>query len=159
MRAIAGSLVAWVVTTFLASILFSHYRIGLDLNDVRCLPWQVYLIQIGRPPLIKGQYVAFTATNGMMGTRFDGKLIGKQIAAVEGDHVLIKHDVLYINDKMIDGLPLMAKLKAAPGQYDRDLIVPAGKFFAFGTEPRSYDSRYWGLVDVKSVVGSVRPII
>lgn len=159
LRALAGSLAAWVITSFLASILFSHYRIGLDLNDIRCLPWRVYLIHIGHPPLVKGEYVAFNAAHGMMGARFDGKLIGKQIAAVEGDHVVIKHDVLYINDKRIDGLPLMARLKAVSGQYDRDQIVPHGKFFALGTEPRSYDSRYWGWVDVKSVVGSVRPII
>lgn len=150
--------VSWAIAATAVGAFRSDHRIGLDLNDVRCLPWRVYYITLGRRPVVRGDYVAFVASHGLMGPRFDGKLIGKQVAAIEGDHVVVKDDVLYINGKKIAPLYLLSRLHAAPGTFDRDQIVPAGMILALGTEPRSYDGRYWGWLATKDIIGTVNPL-
>lgn len=118
------------------------------------------MITFGQGPFLKGQYVAFKSMNGLMGPSFEGKLIGKQIGAVPGDHVVVKHDVLFVNGQIIGALnPItLTRLGVTPGYYDRDQLVPNGKLLALGTEPRSYDGRYWGFLDQKSVIGWVKPV-
>lgn len=94
-----------------------------------------------------------------MGPRFEGKLIGKQVAAVAGDRVIVKNDILYINGIKTAPLYLIKRLNATPGQFDRDEIVPSGKILALGTEPHSYDGRYWGWLDTGQIIAKVEPLI
>lgn len=157
-KTVVWSAVAWVLATMAAGNFAQHYRIGLDLDKVKCLPWTAYFIEIGRYPAVKGEYVAFVANNDLMGQKFNGKLIGKMVLAVAGDKITIKHDVLYVNDAKIDVLHLIQRLRAKPGQFDTEYIIPKGKFFAYGTEPRSYDSRYWGLVSEDIISGKASPL-
>jgi type IV secretory pathway protease TraF len=41
----------------------------------------------------------------------------------------------------------------------RSMVIPEGKHFVIGGTERSYDSRYWGLVDASWVVGRAYPVI
>lgn len=38
-------------------------------------------------------------------------------------------------------------------------VIPHGKYFVTTPNQRSYDSRYWGLVDEKDIVGKATPLI
>jgi len=68
-----------------------EYRIGIDLAEVRCLPWRVYFITYGMPQKIeRGDYVAFVPQNGLMGPHFEGKTVGKMVAGLPGDQVIVK---------------------------------------------------------------------
>ena len=152
--------VGYFVVSIMVGTLARHYRVGLDLAEIRCLPWRVYIVEFDREaPAALGSYVAFVPRNGLMGKSFEGRLVGKQVAGVAGDRVVVKNDFAWVNGRPVGQLILNAKLGKGPGSFDRDETVPAGKVFVVGTEPRSYDGRYWGFVDKHDIVGTVRPLI
>lgn len=158
-RALLWTAISFAVLYSLLSMATHNIRIGVDLQEVRCLPWRVYLVELGRPEqMTKGGVVAFKPRNGLMGSKFEGRLVGKMIAGVPGDVLEVKQDVAYVNGKRVGDLVLLPKLHAKPGSYDRREIVPTGKILVLGTEPRSYDGRYWGFLDQSAVIGTVKPL-
>lgn len=154
-----GAFVAFAVAEVGVGVFNQHYSIGVDWQKTRCLPWRVYFIDYEIPrDFQRGMYVAFRPDLDQMGLRFSGQTIGKMVGAVAGDRVEIKDDVAYVNGEFVGRLDLLEKLGAQPRQYDRELIVPQGKLFMVGTEPRSFDSRYWGFLDQSRVTGVVKPL-
>jgi len=108
------------------------------------------------------------------------KYFVKRLVGVPGDVLEIKAPALYRNGKPIEGSDAFAKNARKEGKYpgytntgpaittggDMNAIsdglmplggklsVPANSFFALGdNSPRSKDSRYWGFVPEKDVVG------
>ena len=94
-----------------------------------------------------------------MGEHFEGKTVGKMVAGLPGDKLVVTNNVAYIGDRLIGELDLIGKLGKKSGDFDRVMTVPAGKILVIGTEPRSYDGRYWGFLDSKLIIGKVGPII
>jgi len=94
----------------------------------------------------------------------------KRLVGIPGDTLEIKPPVLLRNGSPIDGAAAFAKNARKEDKYpgysntpdgllprSATLTVPAHVFFACGdNSPRSYDSRYWGFVPEKDVVG--RPL-
>jgi signal peptidase I len=99
----------------------------------------------------------------------------KRLVGTPGDTLEIKPPVLWLNGKPIEGSSAFQKNANQEGLYpgytyanDRygiELLtgpgvtytVPAKSYFAMGdNSPRSQDSRYWGIVPDKDVVG--RPL-
>lgn len=39
-----------------------------------------------------------------------------------------------------------------------DMVIPEGKYFVVGAVERSFDSRYWGLIDENQVIGEAFPM-
>jgi len=78
----------------------------------------------------------------------------KQVAAVQGDHVVIKGGNVFVNGQLkAKGLPLAALYQKRADELERDEVVPAGVAFVLGQHPRSDDSRYWGYIPVKNLAG------
>ena len=123
----------------------------------QCLPYRAMVIRYVKPELQRGTFAAFV-THGEMGHGFDGQLIVKMVAGLPGDWVEVKQDVLYVNGKRIGGLDLLQKLGKPPGALDRVATVPPGFVFVIGTEPRSYDGRYWGFLPDSEIIGSAYPL-
>lgn len=156
-RVMAGvMLIAFGLAYFL-----KDYSIGIDANEVRCLPWRVYFLHPKDPNKYqKGDFVGFIPKNGLMGDKFEGRLVGKQIAALPGDLIEVKGDILYVNQQQIAQLnpDYIQKLHRNPGGFDRTEIVPEGRLLLLGMDKNSYDGRYWGTVPYQSIVGAISPI-
>lgn len=80
----------------------------------------------------------------------------KQVAAVAGDHLVIKDQLVSVNGHpVVRGLALAGIYGQTAAALERDEIVPPGRLFVFGDADRSDDSRYWGYLESSKVVGTV----
>ncbi len=83
-----------------------------------------------------------------------------RIIAVEGDIIESKDKVVYVNGKsVVEPYAYHSDRNIRPANSDvRDnfgrLIIPANKVFVMGdNRDQSYDSRYWGFVDLSHIIG------
>ncbi|NWF76859.1 MAG: signal peptidase I [Nitrospirae bacterium] len=84
----------------------------------------------------------------------------KRVVAIEGDVIEEKDKALYLNgQRVIEPYAYHYDKYVKPNGFDpRDnfgpLVVPEGKVFVMGdNRDQSYDSRYWGFVDLKDIRG------
>jgi len=155
-----GSLVA-LAAMFIVAALF-NLRLGFGAQAQDCIDSSMFLTRYKKPEkLSRGDYVAFVGNQ--MGQPYDGHIFIKKIGAVPGDRVKIAKGELFINNELVGALDVAekaaAKLGVQTATFERDTVVPEGYVFMIGTKPRSYDSRYWGLLPAGNVIGSMYPII
>lgn len=84
----------------------------------------------------------------------------KRVVAIEGDVIEARNKIIYVN-----GTPIkepytqhtdnsLKPLGIEPRDNFGPFIVPKNKFFVMGdNRDQSYDSRYWGYVDIKEIKG------
>jgi signal peptidase I len=83
----------------------------------------------------------------------------KRVIAVEGDVVEERNKVVYVNgqplnEPYVQHTDLRIKSPFEPRDNFGPYIVPKNKLFVMGdNRDQSYDSRYWGYVDLKDVKG------
>ena len=84
----------------------------------------------------------------------DGQVIVKIAAGISGDRVKVDSRQTTINGSVIiEGLPLVKKLKQPSSAFKRDDIIPPAAYWVTGQAPKSFDSRYWGYVYDHQVIG------
>jgi conjugal transfer pilin signal peptidase TrbI len=126
----------------------------LDPSVNRCLP-EVFYVGYPSDSLIeKGSLVSFEGKGEAMAGLFAGKRVVKQIAGLPGDVVSIQGETILIN-----GVPLpnanpeilqkMRERGIARKVYEG--VIPANHVYVVGTLPRSFDSRYWGLLNASYI--------
>ena len=137
-----------------------RFYIGFDVQEYSCLPYTMFIVDTKQTEIKRGQYFAYTA-KGMQPAVQDGMTALKQAVGVPGDLVTVGAESTSVNgtpqpngllrhvDKL-DGVTL--------DDLTRDLTVPEGELFAMGTEPPSFDSRYWGTVKQDQIQGRAYPI-
>lgn len=142
------------------SAIGSFYRVGVDIQQRQCLPWKWYLITVGRPDVVhRGDILVAVMKYGRMGHGFDGQKITKMVFALPGDTFEVRNDFAYVNGQQVGlKMDLIEKLGKKPGSFDRKEIVPAGQMLLLGTEPRSFDGRYWGFVPENEIVAKATPL-
>jgi signal peptidase I len=81
----------------------------------------------------------------------------KRLIATEGESVEIKDGTIYINDKPLLDPVFSQKYYYNRGDYAQEgqkIIVPKNSYFVLGDNSQSsQDSRYWGFVPEKNVIG------
>jgi signal peptidase I len=85
------------------------------------------------------------------------KYLVKRYIAGSGDAVKIEDGKLFINGKPAEKNPFKNFFYYNRGEYsaeDKTIIVPAGYFYVLGdNSANSMDSRYWGFVPHRNLVG------
>ena len=134
---------------------------GIVINDTPSLPEGIY--QKKDAPIEKGCFVLFRLPDSQLSSRsYARENLIKQVAAVEGDRVRISSEGVRVNGRLLansqplsadrDGLPL-------PQLALDDYTLRAGELLTMSTyNPRSFDSRYFGLMPRKSVIAVVAPV-
>jgi len=143
-----------------AIIIFTHFVIFSFTNSdgyrlfivYRCNP---YHLKRGTYIVFKPPARAIYAPKG-----FD---FVKEIAGVPGDVVQRKGRWFLLNGKYVAyalkktrwGKPLYPWNLDGKGN---KMIIPEGYYFVYGVNPRSYDSRYYGLIPAKSIISCALPV-
>jgi conjugal transfer pilin signal peptidase TrbI len=138
----------------LGAYLTQRFRIGYDDQDHQCLPpsrW--FLIDRHDREVNQGRIVAFAARD--LGPYFrDGQTIIKRAAGVPGDRVEVGPEAVRINGATVgEGLALARTLKRPPTDFLRNDVVPPGHLWMMGATADSFDSRYWGFLPERQVIG------
>lgn len=85
------------------------------------------------------------------------KYLVKRFIAGSGETVQIKGGKVFINDEALAGAPFKKFFYYNRGEYGADgetIRVPSGFFYALGdNSANSLDSRYWGFVPYKNLMG------
>ena len=78
----------------------------------------------------------------------------KRVVCGPGDFLEVKNDEFFCNGKFLGkALEYTCKDHKKIDNFQFSGIIPKDKFFVMGETLCSYDSRYWGFVDKKSVEG------
>ncbi|EHA1082422.1 signal peptidase I [Photobacterium damselae] len=139
-------------------VLASNINLYIDTQEVKCLPYTYYLFFNGVSEYKIGNIYSFETHEVPLFK--DGTRLGKMLLAKEGDLITINKDGLFVNERLITKETLVHanKLNKEISSFYTSYTIPKGKLFMYGTEPKSYDSRYYGLIESKSLTGRLIPL-
>jgi len=129
-----------------------------------CMPGRFYFIERrveGRmpPAFQRGDLIVFRTDNRTSPYYQRGTRFVKVVRGVPGDRVVIDDSgKVQINGKDYHfETALEPQVTDLLGKKVEDCavnyIIPEGRYFAMGTLPYSYDSRYWGMVQPDQIMG------
>lgn len=135
-----------------------NLRLGFGAQAIDCIDGYLHVVRYNVPANVeRGKLIVFVAPE-KLGYPFANHLFIKTVGAVAGDQIKVEKGVLHVNQVAIGNLDIADKaanqLGVMPNSFELSEIVPEGYVFAMGTRPRSFDSRYWGLLPVSSIIGT-----
>jgi len=151
---VLGALVATALVTTAAAALASH----LLLNVTRSVPLGIYWMG-GDSPRSFGRHdlVAFPVPPSVRDLVLErhylmgGALLLKPVAAIAGDVVCIEGDALTISGELAGRLrPRDSEGRGLPRDA-RCGALPSGLVYVLAPDPRSFDSRVFGPVDIHTL--------
>jgi len=144
-----------IVLILLINVVIANWRIGLNTQNVRCLPGSVFLIAQNPPDTIaRGAMVAYRS-KGLQPLLRDGSTVAKLVAAIPGDRVKVDANGVSVNGKRWGPLnqKVMAKTGKTIASVTTEYTVKPDELLVLGVLPRSYDGRYWGPIKKTQVIG------
>jgi len=157
-RAIPRTHAILLAAIFLGALNFyaldSPVSFGIDPNGDQCLPnVHVSVLVKGKPVDAEAGDYVFWKPQGAL-KHIQQPYIMKRVGGAAGDHLVIRDEAVFINGtEVARGLPLLDRTKVDASAFDRDEVIPPGRVFMVADHPRSYDSRYWGYLDVTALEG------
>jgi signal peptidase I len=107
-------------------------------------------LRLGQPK--QGEVVVFKAPNDSERDYI------KRVIGIPGDTVMIKDGNVYVNGQLLDqSTYLKPTVKTHGGSFLKEntqIVVPSGYYFVLGdNRPESSDSREWGFVSLREIIG------
>lgn len=142
---------------------FTHnYAVGFDIQKGSySINHRIVLIDKHDATVKRGGYMAFKAAR-MIAPFVDGQTVVKVVSGLPGDKIQLSSDGLFINGEFKGApLPFLESKQTGEKVYVKDFTgqVPDGHYFVTGTNPRSYDSRYWGFVEPERIIGKAHGLL
>lgn len=174
-RILLWSLVITILFFLLFEVFSTYFTFAYTVKGQNCFPYRFWLIRKGVIPQ-KGEYVYFRnpwsrsrwikMIYGAEGDRIEVRRISERERFKIFLHELEKPLILqaYITLHRKETLPFQVfeafetDTKGKPLPLIDGGIIPKGKYFVIGDAVRSFDSRYWGLLDEKEILGKAYPI-
>lgn len=163
---IKAAVLTLVILLFYAWFMDRFY-IARDSQENTSLPWRTFLVDTRADDVEPGDLVAFKARNTEPYID-EGRTLVKVYAATDGDKVEIYEDRLLINGEpqANGGLHLTEVMEEVhpdgisvdPSEFVRSMTLNGDGIFALGTEPASFDSRFYGLVEREQIQGRAYPL-
>ncbi len=147
---------------------------GIRINTTDSMPRGIYLVRASSRPVKRGDTIAicppiraalFGRERGYLGAgRCPGKVepLLKTVAGVFGDVIRSNPNGVTVNGRLLPrSMPLRNDADGRPLPYwsFATYVIPAGMIWLYAPSERSWDSRYWGPVPIKNVVGTALPIL
>lgn len=149
------------LTVFVAALclLFIRYQVSITPAAVGCIPAKAIIIDsFAREPK-RGQLMSFYSQKAEPYFA-NGTVFLKIAAAIEGDKVTVTTDGVTITTPdgeviryAVNASKMLEFAQIPAPAIQRTLMVGKGQYFALGTLERSFDSRYWGLVNAEQIIG------
>lgn len=158
-RFLARALVCTACLWVTAEALAARYRIAVDSQIRRCLPWRVFLLDLNERAPQVGEYYAFTTD--AMAPRFPASArFVKLIAAGPGDVVDVRRGVLWVNGRPLRQLEteVLTALGRRAEDFERHEQLTRDQFLMLGTERGAYDGRYWGPIRRSDILARATPL-
>lgn len=142
-----------IITKYYFVVLSDKYAIGVDLSNISSNDHIFFSVEkniVDYDHLQKNQFIMFKTDKMQPFVSKDVSII-KKVIGKSGDHVQVKGMDFYINGVKYGSMRQQAleKLGKIESQMQRDYILPPNTLFVMGSYERSFDSRYWGYLDVK----------
>lgn len=143
-----------------ATLFQARYWVGLDLQQWKCLPWTVYVVNKSPAMELERGHYYQVATRGLAPFFEDGTRFAKELVGLPGDHVRVVRGHVEVNGVRRGWLNprIVAKLGKTYADFDRDGVLGPGEYWMMGTEWSSFDSRYWGPAARDQIRGEAHPV-
>lgn len=155
-----------VIASFILMLVFFCYipkiKIPFFVNRTESLPQGFYIKLFKKAKYNKNEYVTFKPDKYVLdyNKQTPETTYMKKIVGVEGDKIKYnkKTQTLTINDKE-KVLHVFILKDLNEKQNDFEYIVPKNKYFVAGTHKYSFDSRYFGVIDISQIENQDAPLI
>lgn len=138
----------------------AHCRIVVDPQVTPSLDNRLFLIDIDDRTPVTGAVFAFR-TRGTAPVFPDGTQFAKVMAGVPGDTVEITADfaVLVNGTEVARGMPFFngQDVEMIRRKFVGKKKLAADEYWMMGTNPKSFDSRYWGVMHEDQIIGRAYP--
>lgn len=138
-------------------LLMNFFTIGLPSAQFSgCLYYDVFLVSKADKEVKRGGIYAITLDRSLLGKIPAGSKLIKIVAAVGGDTVRIEDDGVWINESTYYPIQLSVVARHRnldASQLKKTFKVPRGELFLLGNTPISFDSRFWGTINEKNIIG------
>ena len=134
-------------------LFFTNFYVSFDPQNEKSAGYSFFIIDRNDRVLEKGELYAFSAER-LEPLFKDGTKMVKFLRAVPGDTVEVTTGNVFVNGKAITGGPLNApKLKKKLEDFVNKGVLKEDQFWFLGVSPSSFDSRYWGAVSERQILG------
>lgn len=128
--------------------------IAYDPHEKNCLPdlHLALMVHVRPNKIARGEYLFWKAYGALSYVKEDFVL--KKVAGIPGDKLLIKDGNVFINGVLVaSGFDDAALYNKTAKDFEKEEVIPADEYFMMGTASLSNDSRYWGYLPKRVIVG------